>query len=156
MKMRLALIVFGAMLVLPSLSAHAAGSIKPDSCSLLKPDDLTALLGGTPTGKANQDKCIWTVSSGPKKLITVQYPEDGMGAEMGFSNAKMGMSKSGKVTDEANIGDKAFSRLLPSGVVLIAMKQQRLLQLQLHTGAPGTDKDLAALRDVAKKMIAAY
>jgi hypothetical protein len=157
MKTRLALIGFSTILTLISLSAHAApGASKTDSCALLKPDDLTALLGGMPTGKPKKEMCSWTVSGNPKRLITIQYPDDGMGAEMGFANAKRAPSKGGPAIDEANIGDEAFSRLLPTGVVLIAVKQKKLLQLQFHTGAAGTDQDLNALREVAKKAIAAY
>ena len=54
------------------------------------------------------------------------------------------------------IGDKAFSVQTSFGVALIAQKSGRLLNMMFMAGAPGTEKDLAAMRQVAKKAVAAF
>lgn len=160
MKMQPIVIVFSALLLLspPSVHAEKLNSLetKADSCALLKPDDLTTLLGGTPTAKPSGDSCSWTASDSTSNLITIKYASTGMAAEMAFASARKNAAKGGTVTDEAGLGDKAFARLGSTGVVLIMIKQGRLLQMQYKTGAAGTAKDLDALRPVAKKAIEAY
>lgn len=155
MKMQPAFIALGAMLILSPLSVHAADA-KSGSCSLLKTADLTSLLGGTPTAKPKGDSCTWTASDSTTSLMTLKYPDTGMGAEMAFAGARKNAGQDASVTDEQGLGDKAFARLGSSGVVMLMIKQSRLLQVVLKTGAPGTPKDLEALRPVAKKAIEAY
>lgn len=127
-------------------------------CALLKPADLTTLLGGTPIAKPNAGGCIWTASGSTRKLVAIKYKATGPAAEMAFAGARRNAGKDGKVvTDEAGLGDKAFASLESFGVALVMFKQGRLLQLQYWTGAAaGTAKDLQALRPVAKKAISAF
>jgi hypothetical protein len=80
----------------------------------------------------------------------------GVSSEMAFAGARQNAHRTGKVTDEAGLGDKAFAVMGSGGVVLMIIKQGHLLQLQYMTGTAGTAKDLDALRSVAKKAIAAY
>ena len=128
-----------------------------DGCALLKPADLTTLLGGTPSANPNAGGCSWTVSGSTRKLLAIKYRATGPAAEMAFAGARGNAGKDGEVvTDEAGLGDKAFSNLTSFGVVVVMLKQGRLLQLQYWTRAAGTAKDLAALRPVAKKAIAAF
>jgi len=155
MKLQHVLLGLGAMLMLSSLPVHA-GPPESDSCALLKPDDLSALFGGAPVAKPIGDSCLWTASGSSKQLNILKYKNTGMAADMAFMTARKNISKSGPVTNETDLGDRAFSRLLPLGVVLLTIKQGQLLQLQLRTEAPGTEKDLDALRSVAKKVVATF
>ena len=137
----------------------AIAAPKPDSCTLLSPSDLTTLLGGTVVAKGNAGGCNWTASGSHRKLAAINYRHTGRAAEMAFMGFRQNADKdkTGKVTDESGIGNKAFSIISGSGLVTMMMiKQGRLLQLMYVTGAPGTAKDLAALRPVAKKAIAAF
>jgi len=160
MKMQPITIGFGVMLMLSPLAVHAAPPVpvegKSDICTLLTPDDLTTLLGGTPIAKTGADACNWTASGSTNKLIAVKFPNKGMESEMAFSTARKNAVKSGPVTKEEGIGDNAFSRLGQVGVVLVMIKQGNLIQMQYRTEAPGTPKDLDLLRPVAKKVIAAF
>ena len=136
----------------------AIAAPKPDSCALLKPSDLATLLGGTVVAKGNAGGgCNWTASGSHRKLAAINYRHTGRAAEMAFMGYRQNADKTGKVTDESGIGDKAFSIISGSGLVTMMMiKQGRLLQLMYVTGAPDTVKDLAALRPVATKAIAAF
>lgn len=160
MKMQPITIGFVVMLMLSSLTVHAAPpapvEAKTDICALLTPDDLTTLLGGAPIAKPGVDACSWTASGSTKKLIAVKSPNKGMEAEMTFSTARKNAVKNGPVTKEDGIGDNAFSRLGQVGVVLVMIKQGHLIQMQYRTEAQGTPKDLDMLRPVAKKVIAAF
>lgn len=160
MKMQVITIGFGAMLMLSPLAVHAAPPVpveaKSDICALLTPDDLTTLLGGTPIAKPGADGCNWTAPGSTKKLIAVKFPNEGMSSEMAFSTARKNAVKSGPVNKEDGIGDNAFSRLGKVGVVMMMIKNGRLIQMQYRTEAPGTPKDLDLLRPVAKKVIAAF
>jgi len=128
-----------------------------DGCALLKPADLTTLLGGTPIAKSNPGGCIWTIPDSPRKLVAIKYKANGPAAEMAYAGARGNAGKDGTVvTDEAGLGDKAFAVLPSFGVALVMLKQGRMLQLQYWTGATGTAKDLQALRPMAKKAIAAF
>ena len=149
--------ILGSLLFVPQpLRAQA------NACALLKPADLTTLLGGTPIAKPTMSGCSWTAPGSSKKLIaaiiTVKLP--GVTTEMAYQGAREDAGKEFAVTDEAGIGEKAFSSLQSFGVVLISLKRGRMLQLQYWTDTqgmdtPGTAKDLAALRPVAKKAISA-
>jgi hypothetical protein len=127
-----------------------------DACALLKPSDLTTLLGGTPIAKPNMGNCSWSTSGSKRKLMAIKYKAAGPGAEMAFAGMRNNVAKDGKVTDEAGIGDKAFAATASFGVALMMLKHGRLLQLQYMTGAAGTAKDLGMLRPVAKKAVAAF
>ena len=127
-------------------------------CGLLKPADLTTLLGGTVVAKPVGNACNWSTASGTKKLLSIAPKAAGPAAAMAFAGARKGAAKGGAVTvtDETGLGDKAFASLTSFGVVVMMLKQGRMLQLQYHAGAAGTAKDLDTLRPVAKKAIAAF
>lgn len=146
----------GICLFIASGSSTAIAASNSDSCALLKPADLTALLGGTVTATNNAGACSWTASGSKKKLIAAANLNTVPPAEMVFAGARNGAAKGDKVTDEAGLGDKAFSVMPSYGIAMFMLKHGRLLQLQYLTGAAGTAKDLDALRPVAKKAIAAF
>jgi len=150
----------GAILMVAALAVHAepaaANTANPGACALLTPDDVTALLGSAPAAKPKKDVCTWTVSGSPKKLVIAKYPETGMLAEMGYSTAQKSAAKGGTVVNVQGVGDRAFARLNQSGVLLVTIKQGKLLQVLYSPGAAGTDKDLEALKPVAAKAIAAF
>ena len=77
---------------------------------------------------------------------------------MAYAGARknMAMDPSAKVTDEKGIGEKAFSVQTSFGVSLVALKGGRVLNLMFMAGAPGTEKDVAAMRSVARKAVAAF
>lgn len=151
----------GAILMVAALAVHAAEpaaakAANPGACALLKPDDLTALLGSAPAANPKKDVCTWTVSGSPKKLVVAKYPETGMLADMGYSTAQKSAAKGGTVVNVQGVGERAFARLNQSGVLLVTIKQGKLLQVLYSPGAAGTDKDLDALKPVAAKAIAAF
>jgi hypothetical protein len=169
MKMPAILIGFGVMLMLSPLSVHAGSpdKTKPDPCALLKPDDLTKLLGATPIAKSIRggDGCSWTASGSKREFNAIIDKLTGPDAETVFMFGRtfaMNAAKSGglTVTDEAGLGDKAFSSMDFSGVVLKIIKHGRLLDLQYYPNGPFTKgttaKDLDALRPVAKKVVEAF
>jgi hypothetical protein len=156
---RRAALLFGGIVLGLLLFSALPLQAESDGCALLKPADLTTLLGGTPIANPNAGACSWTVSGSTRKLIAAKLKlrTAGLTAEMAFAAARQGAAKGGKVvTEEAGLGDKAFASLESFGVALVILKQGRLLQIQYWTGGPGTAKDLGALRPVAKKAIAAF
>lgn len=154
--MKIPALLLGGLVLGPLLFFAQPLRAQSDRCALLKPADLTALLGGTPIAKPNAGGCIWAVSGSTRKLLALKYSATGPAATMAFAGARKGAANGGTVTDEAGLGDKAFASLASFGVALVMLKQGRLLQLQYWMGAAGTAKDLAALRPVAKKAIAAF
>ena len=158
--MKIPALLLGGLVVGPLLFFAQPLRAQSDGCALLKPADLATLLGGTPIAKAIATGCHWTVSGSSRKLIVqiIKTRSPTLTNEMVFAGARMSSAKRGTatVTDEAGIGDKAFFSLEPIGVVLMTLKRGRLIQMQYLTGAAGTAKDLAALRPVAKKAIAAF
>jgi len=148
----------GISLLIALGSSTAIAASVSDACALLKASDLTGLLGGKVTAKNNAGSCAWTASGSKKKLIAVQYKKSGgVPVEMVYMGARQNAPQTGKVTDESGLGDKAFSVVDKAGmVVLMLMKNGRLLQFQYRTGAIPTVKDVDALRPVAKKAIAAF
>jgi hypothetical protein len=153
---RAALLLGGLVLGLLVFSTQPLRA-ESDGCALLKPADLTTLLGGTPTANPNASGCNWTASGSARKLVAIKYKATGQAAEMAFTGFRGNVARNGAVvTDEAGLGDKAFASLESFGVAMVMVKQGRLLQLQYWTGAAGTAKDLQALRPVAKKAIAAF
>lgn len=157
MKMQPLLFGFVAMLMLSPLTVHAGppDAAKTDACALFKPDELATLLGGTPVAKAKGASCTWSVEGSSKKLIALKFPGTAMSAEMSYMTAKKNATKGGTITNEAGLGDSAFSRMESYGVSLVAIKQGHLIQLQYGAGVAGTAKDIEALRPVAKKAIEA-
>ncbi|HSM97570.1 MAG TPA: hypothetical protein VLS47_01020 [Gallionella sp.] len=151
MKMQLIFTGFCAMLALSPLAANAEPSAKDDSCVLLKPDDMTKLFGATPEAKSNKGVCVWTTSGGKSRLIVAKSPNTGMAADMAYSGARKNAAQGGTVSDLKGLGDKAFARVGPFGVVLVIFKDSKLLQMQYRTEAAGTSQDLDALMPVAKK-----
>jgi len=127
------------------------------ACTLLQPADVVPLFAKPVTGKANGGACAWSVEGSPRKLIIARMKGTGPAAEQAYAGARRntGMDPTAKVTDEKGIGDKAFSVQTSFGVSLIASKGGRLLNLMFMAGAPGTEKDVAAMRQVAKKAVAA-
>lgn len=129
---------------------------QPTGCGLLKPSDLTSLLGSTPTATPSGTGCLW--KAGDKKLLAMLYKVEGDAASAAFEGARRGAGKGGKSTviDEPGLGDRAFATVESFGVVIVMLKKGRLLQLQLHTGAAGSTGDVDALRPVAKVAIGAF
>ena len=144
-------LVLGALL-LAALPARA----EPNACSLLKPSDLNALLGGVAVAAPNGGACKWTAPGSVKKLVAARLKAKGPGAEMAYQGARKNSGKDpqAKVTDLTGVGDKAFAIQASYGVMLFTMKGGQVLELQLF-GAPGTPKDVEALRPVAAKAAAA-
>ena len=161
MKIQSLLTWFGAMLILLPLSVHAAEPTAPTeaksaSCALLKPADLTTLLGEAAEAKPTGDACSWTVSGSTNKLNILKYKNSGMAAEMAFAGARKNAAKNGTVISQRGLGDNAFALMQPVGVVLLAIKNGQMVQLQYWSGKAGTDKDLEALVTVAKKAIEGF
>lgn len=160
MKFRSAHIFFSVLLMQFVFAAHAETAasqpVTHGACALLKAEDLTKLLGANPVSSSKKGACTWAVSGKPNKLITTKFPEEGMAAEMAYYNAEKNASKGGQVISVSGLGDKGFARLNKIGVVLITIKNGKLLQMIYATGAEGTEKDLDALKPVATKAIATF
>jgi hypothetical protein len=131
-----------------------------DACALLKAGDVAPLLGGTPTHKASPQGqvCTWIGAEAGRKLIILTYKNRGVPGEAAFMGARKGAQagENAKVNDESGIGDQAFSAQVSFGVVFVVLKQGRLLQVQYWTGGQGTSQDVAALRPVVQKAVAAF
>jgi hypothetical protein len=151
----------GTLLLSASIAAHAETSGQAASgsnpCDLVKPDDVTALLGGKAVTKSTEAACSWSVAGSKYKLIAIKYANSGMSADMAFETMRMKSRKAGAaLTDESGLGDKAFLRMEPWGVSLMIMKGGHLLQLQYGSGVAGTDKEVGALLPIAKKAVDAF
>jgi hypothetical protein len=146
-------LALAALLALP----HAALA-EAHACTLLQPAEVTPLFGKPVAGKPNAGACAWSLEGGPKKLTIARLKKTGPDAEMAYAGARKnaGADPADKVTDEKGIGDKAFSVQTSFGVALIALKGGRVINLMFMAGAPGTEKDVAAMRQVAKKAVAAF
>jgi hypothetical protein len=156
--MKMWALLLGGLVLAPLLFFPQSLRAQANGCALLKPTDLTMLLGGTPIAKPNAGACSWTASGGTRKFLAAKLRAAGPAAAMVFAAARKSAARNGAVTvtDEPGLGDKAFASLESFGVALVMLKQGRLLQLQYWTGAAGTAKDLDALRPVAKKAITAF
>jgi hypothetical protein len=146
------------LLSLLLLALPGSARAEAHACTLLQPADVVPLFGKPVAGKANAGACEWSVGSGPKKLVVARMKKTGADAEMAYAGARknMAMDPAAKVTDEKGIGDKAFSLQTSFGVSLMALKGGRVLNLMFMAGAPGTEKDVAAMRLVGKKALAAF
>ena len=131
-----------------------------DACALLKADDVAPLLGGTPTHTATPEgqACTWIGANAERKLIVLSYKNRGVPGEAAFMGARKSAQadEDTKVSDEPGIGDRAFSGQVSFGAVFVVLKQGRLLQLQYWTGSQGTSQDVAALRPVVQRAVAAF
>lgn len=147
-----------ACILIASVTPTAIAASNADACALLKPSDVSVLLGGTPTPSSNVTACRWTSNGSNKKLIVAKMNMKSPGKiDMAYTGARQNASVIGKVSDESGLGDKAFSVVGESGfIALTIIKQGRMLQLQYMTEKSGSAKDLAALRTVAKKAVEAF
>lgn len=148
-------LAFAALMVHPKpLPAQA------DACALLKADDVASLLGGTPTHTATPEgqACTWIGANAGHKLIVLTYKNRGVPGDAAFMGARKSAQadEDARVNDETGIGDRAFSGQVSFGTVFVVLKQGRLLQLQYWTGSQGTSEDVAALRPVVQKAVAAF
>jgi hypothetical protein len=151
-------LLLGGLVAASLLLATQPLRAQADACSMLKPAEVTALLGGTASSTPKPNACIWKAGDEGKKLTVNKLKATGTSAEMAFMGARQGASHGGKtpVTDEPGLGDKAFSSLTSFGVALVVLKQGRVLQMAYYTGGEGTAKDQEALRPVAKQAVAAF
>lgn len=130
----------------------AGPAAQAKGCDLLKPADLTPLLGATITPKAAGASCSW--NGGGKKVLALVYKTAG---GMMYDHAREASAKENKSTaDQSGIGDKAFTSIESFGAVIVMLKQGRVLQLQYHTGGAATQEDVEALKALAKKAVAAF
>jgi hypothetical protein len=160
MKLQPVSIWFGAMLMLVTAAVHAdqasPQTASQNPCALLKPEDLTKLMGSKPVAKQNKTTCTWTITGKPNTLAATKFPGTGMAAEMAFEKARNNVAKKGTVIDVYGVGDRSFASTGTFGVVALIIQQGKLLQLKYTSGAPGSDKDIEALKPVAVKAIAAF
>ncbi len=151
--------ILGVLALAVWILAPGPLAAKTDACALLKAADVAPLLGGTPTSTTTPEKmtCTWTGSNAKRKLLILTYKEMVPGNVM-FMGARQGVERDGKrkASDEAGIGDQAFSVQESFGVVFMVLKQGHVLQLQYWTGGRGTSQDVAALKPVVKKAVAAF
>jgi hypothetical protein len=160
MKFQSVSIGFGAILMLFTLAAHAetpaSQQVRHGACALLNPEDLTKLMGSTPVGTSKKGACTWTVTGKATKIITTKFPDEGMAAEMAYSSAQKNASRGGPIIELKGIGDRGFARLNRIGVVIITVKNGKLLQVIYATGSMGTDKEVDALKPVVMKIISTF
>jgi hypothetical protein len=150
-------VALSASLVLAALllSAHRLQA-QTDACGMLKPGELSAVLGPNPAPSPHPNSCMWKGADGAHKLSLMKMKAAGAGAEMAYTGARQNAGRSGTVSDETGLGDKAFATLTSFGVALIVLKEGRMMQMQYYTGGTVTAKDLDALRPVAKQAVAAF
>jgi hypothetical protein len=131
-----------------------------DAGTLLKPENVSPLLGGTPSFTSTPQGMTgtWTGSNPKRKLLVLTYKNSRVPGEFAFMGANKNAQAKGnsKFSDESGIGDKAFSVQESFGVVFMVLKNGRLLQLQYWTGGEGTAQDVTELRPVVKKAVAAF
>jgi hypothetical protein len=156
MKLKTISVGFGAMLMLAALAVHAEDQPTHGACALVKAGDLKTLMGAVPSYSSKRGACTWSVAGSPTKLITTKFPDTGMAAEMAYSNIEKNAAKGGEIISVKGLGDKAFARFNRAGVVLITIKNGTLLQMIYATGSLGTQKELDALKPIAKKAIAGF
>lgn len=157
---RVRALLLGALILAVLLARPGLLPAQTDACALVKAGDAAALLGGTPASKATPGgrACTWTGAIAGHKLLILTYKNTGVPGEAAYMGAHQGAqaADNAKVSDEAGLGDKAFSSTTSFGAVFVVLKQGRLLQLQYWTGGPGTIQDVAALRPVVQKAVAAF
>jgi hypothetical protein len=152
----LATVAIAALLLVPRTAPAAT-----DACSLLKAGDVAALVGASPACKPapRGTSCAWTGAKAGRKVIVLTYAAiPGVPPEAAYMGARRQSAAGGdaKIADEAGIGERAFSGQVSFGAVMVALKQGRMIQLQYWTGSKGTSADVAALRPVMRKAVAAF
>jgi hypothetical protein len=159
-KTGLRVLNFGALALAATLALPGLLPAQTDACSLVKAGDAAALLGGTATSKPTPEgqACTWTGGTSGRKLMILTYKNTRVPGEMAFMGAQQGAQadQEAKVSSEGGLGDKAFSATTSFGAVFVVLKQGRLLQLQYITKSRGTSQDVAALRPVVQKAVAAF
>jgi hypothetical protein len=139
------------------LAIASAARAESLNCTLLRPEDVTGLLGGPVVEKQAGGACTWATNVSKKKVIASTMQATGAPAETAFAGARKNATREGKgkVVDEKGMGDRAFTVQTEYGVALVAIKKGKLLQLQFWSEAPGTPQDVEALRPVARKVLTA-
>jgi hypothetical protein len=114
-----------------------------------------ALLGAaTPEGTGNAKSCRWGTVVNGHGLILMTYA--GMPPQA-MQGIRQGMAADAEeAMDEPTVSAGASSGLTSFGVVLIAPKGGRLLQLQYHLGHKGAASDRDALRALAKAAVGRF
>ncbi len=148
-------LVIGSLLLF-ALPHRAEG--KAHACTLLKAADLVPLFGKPVEGKPNGGACAWKPAGAKVQLVAGATKQSSKNPEAAFAGARQAMGKDPdvKVTDETGIGEKAFTAQTPVGVSLIALKGGRVLNLIYSKGTPGTAEEVAAMRLVGAKALAAF
>jgi hypothetical protein len=153
-------------LIAALLSFQATPPAKPtDPCSLLTPADVAPLLGSTKPPKSfGMDGplfgCTWGgAGSGGRNnwaLMITTPQESPKQASRDFTSAeKSALKHADRAQVEDSIGERAFSEITSYGARIVALKKGWVLQLQFTTGKAGTAEQLASLRAVARKAVAA-
>ena len=155
---------FALAVLLAQAASQAAAP--PDPCKLLTPADVAPLLGSEkpPHSFGTQGPlfgCTWGgAGSGGKNnyalMITTSQMPPGKAASNFDLVEKNALAHPDRAQVEPDLGDKAFSEIASYGVRILALKSGRVLQLQFTTGKTGTADQLAALRAIAKKAVAAF
>ncbi len=124
-------------------------------CSLVTPAEVQALLGaGIPAGTGNRASCRWGQVTKGHALIVLTYANLPPQAMAGM---RSGMAQDGEAAmDEPTVGTGAASVLTSFGVVVIAPKAGRLVQLQYHVGHAGSTADRDAVRALAKSVVGRF
>jgi len=152
-------IALGIMVLLAASDLTAA---EANLCSLLAPADVMPLLGVAQSGTlgASGLTCIWGDMSGMggKRGLMIQAPSVHGGAAAAYNavHAKETKNYPTQTKNEPGIGDQAFSALKNYGVMIMVLKNDRVLQLQYSISKGGSDSDLVALREVTRKAVAAF
>jgi hypothetical protein len=153
-------LICGALAMAAALALPGLLPAQTDACALVKAGDAAALVGGTPVSKPSPQggTCTWTGSIAGHKLNILTYKNTRVPGEMAFLGAQQGAQADHdvKVSNEGGLGDKAFSATTSFGAIFVVLKQGRLLQIQYMTGSRGTIQDVAALRPIVQKAVAAF
>jgi hypothetical protein len=146
-------LVLGSVLL---LAAPGAAWAEVQACTLLQPADLVPLLGKPVAGKPSGAACSW--NAGGKKLVVSAMKLPGGAAPGAYAESRKQLAEDPdfKITDENGIGERAFTGRSSGLVGLTALKGSRLLKVMFTTGGSESDKEIAALRQVARKVVAAY
>lgn len=141
------------LLAVAFTAAPLRGQTTP--CALVTATEIQALLGaGIPAGTGNQRSCRWGEVLKGHALIVLTYANLPPQAMAGM---REGMARDGKSSmDEPTIGAGAASVLTSFGVVVIAPKAGRVVQLQYHVGHAGSAADRDAVRALSKTVVARF
>jgi len=89
--MKKSTMLFRGLVVGSLLLGALPGQAQSNSCSLLKPADLNALLGGVAVAKPNAGACAWTAAGSSRKLVAARLKATGSSAEMAYAGARKNM-----------------------------------------------------------------